>query len=633
MEIKKLIIGGVVFAAGYFTKSMGNISIILFLASYIIIGSEVLMNSVKNLLKGDLFDENFLMSVASIGAILVKQYPEAVAVMFLYELGEYLQDRAADNSRESILELMDIRPDYANILRDSGDIYKVSPEDVKIGDIIVIKPGEKIPLDGKIVEGNSLLDVSALTGESLPKEVYEGDTVLSGSINKNQLLKIEVVKNFNESTASKILDLVENASSKKAKAEKFITKFAKIYTPIVVCLALLLAIVPNFIFKDTSVYTWIYRASVFLVVSCPCALVISIPLSFFAGIGKASKSGILIKGGNYLEALNNIEAIVFDKTGTLTKGTFKISSIKPEDFIKENELLEYAAYLESLSNHPIAKSIVKAYKGDINKEEIKEFTEIPGRGLKAIIKCKEVSIGNEKLMEEMGIKINKSEEYATVLYVVIDKQFAGYIAINDEVKEDSKTTIEGLNKMGINKTVILSGDKKYIAESLGKSLGISKIYSELLPQQKLEKLETLEKEKSPENNIVYVGDGINDAPALARADIGISMGGVGSDAAIEASDVVIMKDEPSKIIEAINIAKTTRKVIIQNLIFIFAVKISVLILAALGIANMWLAIFADVGVALIAVVNSMRIISIKVSFKKSENSEHCHGGCCCCHKH
>jgi Cd2+/Zn2+-exporting ATPase len=633
MEIKKLIIGGVVFAAGYFTKSMGNISIILFLASYIIIGSEVLMNSVKNLLKGDLFDENFLMSVASIGAILVKQYPEAVAVMFLYELGEYLQDRAADNSRESILELMDIRPDYANILRDSGDIYKVSPEDVKIGDIIVIKPGEKIPLDGKIVEGNSLLDVSALTGESLPKEVYEGDTVLSGSINKNQLLKIEVVKNFNESTASKILDLVENASSKKAKAEKFITKFAKIYTPIVVCLALLLAIVPNFIFKDTSVYTWIYRASVFLVVSCPCALVISIPLSFFAGIGKASKSGILIKGGNYLEALNNIEAIVFDKTGTLTKGTFKISSIKPEDFIKESELLEYAAYLESLSNHPIAKSIVKAYKGDINKEEIKEFTEIPGRGLKAIIKCKEVSIGNEKLMEEMGIKINKSEEYATVLYVVIDKQFAGYIAINDEVKEDSKTTIEGLNKMGINKTVILSGDKKYIAESLGKSLGISKIYSELLPQQKLEKLETLEKEKSPENNIVYVGDGINDAPALARADIGISMGGVGSDAAIEASDVVIMKDEPSKIIEAINIAKTTRKVIIQNLIFIFAVKISVLILAALGIANMWLAIFADVGVALIAVVNSMRIISIKVSFKKSENSEHCHGGCCCCHKH
>lgn len=605
-NIIKIIIGLIIFILAILLKNE-TYKVILFLVSYFIIGGEILLKSIKSILKGQLFDENFLMSLATVGAIYVKQYPEAVAVMLLYQIGEYFQDMAVNHSRKSISELMDIKPDYANLV-EGINIKKVSPEDVNIGDVILIKPGEKVPLDGVIIEGNSSLDVSALTGESLPKDVDIGDSVLSGSINNNKLIKLKVTKDYDDSTVTKILNLVENASSKKAETEKFITRFSKVYTPIVVIAALTLAVLPPILFPGESFSTWVYRASIFLVVSCPCALVISIPLSFFAGVGKASKDGILIKGGNYLEGLNNINTVVFDKTGTLTKGNFSVSEIVSKGDLNENQILRYAAIVESNSNHPIAKSIVSAYEEDIDNIEVENFEEIAGKGVRALVEGTEVTLGKRQLIEDMGIEVECIDNYQTVIYISIDNKYAGYIVISDEIKKDSKETIDKLKALGVNKIVMLSGDKDIKVNNVGEFLGIDEVYGELLPHEKIEMIEKFDKEKSKEEKIIFIGDGINDAPVLARSDIGIAMGGIGSDAAIQAADIVIMTDEPLKIVTALNISQRLSKIIWSNIIFILAVKFLVLILAALGMATMWAAVFADVGVALISVLNSMRIL-------------------------
>ncbi|MBU3158246.1 cadmium-translocating P-type ATPase [Clostridium frigoris] len=577
----------------------------LYLISYLLIGGEVLMVAIKNILRGEVFDENFLMALATIGAFSIGQFPEGVGVMLFYQVGEFFQDMAVNKSTKSISALMDIRPDYAN-KKINNEIVKVDPEEVYIGDIIIVKPGEKVPLDGSVIEGNSLVDSSALTGESVPREVNTGDEILAGCINKNGLLTIEVKKEFGESTLAKILDLVKNASSKKAPTENFITKFARYYTPIVVISAVVLALVPPILIPGATFSQWIYRALVFLVVSCPCALVISIPLGFFGGIGGASKNGILVKGGNYLEALNNVEMVVFDKTGTLTKGVFKVTQMHVEGDINEEELLEYAASVESYSNHPIATSILKAYGKEVNKKDIEDVEEIAGKGIRAKVKGKYVLAGNAKLMESEKISYTKGKNIGSIIYVAIDNIYVGSIIISDEVKDDSISAIKKLKSMGVKKIVMLTGDNKDIASNIGKVLGVDEVYSELLPQDKVEKLEKLQKEKSPKGKIVFVGDGINDAPVLARADIGIAMGGVGSDAAIEAADIVIMTDEPSKIALAIKIAQNTKKIVIQNIVFALGVKAIILILAVFGVANMWEAVFGDVGVALIAVLNSMR---------------------------
>ncbi len=578
----------------------------LFLVGYLLIGGDVLLSAVKNILRGQVFDENFLMALATVGAFSIGEYSEAVAVMLFYKIGEFFQDMAVSNSRKSISELMDIRPDFAN-LKVNGEIKKVDPYSVKVSDIIVVKAGEKVALDGKVVSGSGTIDNSALTGESLPIDVTVGDNVLSGSINRNGLLEIEVSKEFKESTVSKILDLVQNASDNKAPTENFITKFAKYYTPIVVVLALMLAFIPP-LFLDVTLAECINRALVFLVVSCPCALVVSIPLSFFGGIGGASKNGILVKGSNYLEALNNVDTVVFDKTGTLTKGIFKVTKINAVDGISEDELLEYTAYCESFSNHPIAKSILNAYNKEIKKDEITGFEEISGYGLKVFVKGKEVLAGNEKLMNKENITFEKTDSIGTIVHVAIDKQYKGYIVISDEVKEDSLEAIKKLKAVGIKKVIMLTGDNKVVGEKIGKQLGLDEVYSELLPHQKVEALEKIYEEKTNNNKLIFVGDGINDAPVLKRADIGIAMGGVGSDAAIEASDIVLMTDEPTKIVDAIKIAKRTRVIVWQNIIFAMSVKVIVLILGALGFATMWEAVFADVGVALIAVLNAMRVM-------------------------
>lgn len=582
---------------------------ILYILAYAMVGIEIVIKAFKNIIKGKVFDENFLMAVATIGAFVIGELPEAVAVMLFYQVGELFQSYAVSKSRKSISNLMDIRPDFANVERNK-DVEKVKPENVKIGEIIIIKPGEKVPLDGIVVEGNSSLDTKALTGESLPKDVKVNEEVLSGFINLNGVIKVKVTKEYGESTVSKILDLVENASNKKSKSENFITKFAKYYTPIVVITALILAIVPPLIIKDAVLSDWIYRALSFLVVSCPCALVISIPLSFFGGIGGASKMGVLIKGSNYLEALSNTEIVVFDKTGTLTKGVFEVQKVAPEGISKE-ELLEVTAYSEHYSNHPIAISIKNAYGREIDEEKIINTNEIPGFGIMAKIEDKEILVGNEKLMNENKISFSKCDSIGTILYVAIDKKYTGYIVIADKIKDDSKDTIKLLKKNNIKQTVMLTGDRKKVGEEVAKELGIDKVYTDLLPDGKVKKVEELLTSRAQKGKLIFVGDGINDAPVLAISDIGVAMGGLGSDAAIEAADVVIMTDEPSKLINAIKLSKRTMRIVKENIIFAIFVKVLVLVLSALGVATMWEAVFADVGVSIIAIINALRALRIK----------------------
>ncbi len=581
----------------------------LYIISYIIVGFEIIRKALRNIIRGKVFDENFLMAVATIGAFTIGEFPEAVAVMLFYQIGELFQSYAVDKSRKSIASLMDIRPDYANVNR-NGKVEKVSPDEVKIGETIIVKPGEKIPLDGIIFEGKTTLDTKALTGESMPREATEGDEVLSGCINLNGVIKVEVTKEFGESTVSKILDLVENASSKKSKSENFITKFAKYYTPIVVIIALFLAILPPLFISGQSFSDWMYRALSFLVVSCPCALVISIPLSFFGGIGGASKMGILIKGSNYLEALSNVETVIFDKTGTLTKGVFEVQKVKPVG-ISEEELLKMAAYSEYYSNHPISKSIKKAYGKEIDEKQIVKAQELSGFGISARIGEQDVLIGNEKLMKEHQITFTKCNDIGTILYIAIERKYVGYILIADTIKEDSKIAISELKKNNVRKTVMLTGDKKEVGESVSKEIGIDKVYAELLPDGKVEKVEELLKEKSKKGKLAFAGDGINDSPVLALADIGIAMGGLGADSAIEAADIVIMTDEPSKIVKAIKLSKKTMRIVKENIVFAIFIKIAVLILAAFGISTMWEAVFADVGVSIIAIINALRILRVK----------------------
>lgn len=607
----KIIISAILFVlALVITFSNEWINNGLFIISYLVVGFEILKKAVRNIFRGKVFDENFLMAVATIGAFAIGEFPEAVAVMLFYQVGELFQSYAVDKSRKSIASLMDIRPDYANIEKD-GKIEKVDPDEVKIGDIIIVKTGEKIPLDGVIIEGRSSLDTMALTGESVPRVVKTEDEVLSGCINKDGLLKIRVTKEFGESTVSKILDLVENASSKKSKSENFITKFAKYYTPTVVIIAVLLAFIPPIILKDFNAFSvWLYRALSFLVVSCPCALVISIPLSFFGGIGGASKMGILIKGSNYLEALANTETVVFDKTGTLTEGIFEVQDIYAEG-IEKDELLRIVAHAENYSNHPIAKSVKKAYNKEIDENIIKNPQELSGKGIWARIDEKDILVGNEKLMLEEKIDFKKCDEVGTILYVAIDKKYVGYVLIADKIKQDSSKTIRELKAMNIKETVMLTGDKKEVGEYVAKKLNMDKVYTELLPDGKVEKVEELLKQKSEKGKLVFVGDGINDAPVLTISDIGVAMGGLGSDAAIEAADIVIMTDETSKISKAINLSKKTMRIVRENIIFAIFVKIAVLVLTAFGASTMWEAVFADVGVSVIAIINALRMLNIK----------------------
>ena len=578
----------------------------ILLVSYLIVGFEILKKAFRNIIRGKFFDENFLMSIATLGALCIGEIHEAVAVMLFYQIGELFQSYAVDKSRKSISSLMDIRPDYANLLKDEKE-EKVDPDEVKIGDIILIKPGEKVPLDGVVIEGNSMLDTKALTGESVPRKAKVDDEILSGCINIDGLLKIRVTKEFEESTVSKILDLVENASSKKSKSENFITEFAKIYTPIVVIIALFLAFIPPLIIKSVSFSEWIYRALSFLVVSCPCALVISVPLSFFGGIGGASKQGILIKGSNYIEALSKTEAVVFDKTGTLTEGVFEVQKIISNE-IAEEKLIEIAAYAESYSNHPIANSIKLAYGKEIDNNKIIDIKEIVGKGIIANIENKNVLIGNESLMIENNIDFEPIKDIGTILYIAIERKFVGTILISDKIKKDTNKTIRSLKSHGIKETVILTGDKKEVAENVSEKIGIDKVYYELLPDGKVAKFEELLKNKSEKGKIAFAGDGINDAPVLAMADVGIAMGGLGSDSAIEAADVVIMTDEPSKIVTVIKLAKKNMRIVKENIVFAIIIKILILILTALGITSMWWAVFADVGVSIIAILNSLRMI-------------------------
>lgn len=606
----RIIIGAAVLATAVLL-SLNNewLQIALFIISYIIVGGDVVKRAVKNIFKGQVFDENFLMSIATIGAFFIGEYPEGVAVMLFYQVGELFQSYAVGKSRKSIASLMDIRPDYANVKK-GDELVKVDPDEVQIGDIIVIKAGEKIPLDGKVIEGSSMIDTSALTGESVPREVEVGSDILSGYININGVITAEVTKEFGESTVSKILDLVENASSKKSNSEQFITKFARYYTPVVVIIAVFLAIIPPLVIDGATFSDWIYRALAFLVVSCPCALVISIPLSFFGGIGGASKKGVLVKGSNYLEALAETEIVVFDKTGTLTKGVFNVQEIHPEGVSKE-ELLELTAHAESYSNHPISLSLKRAYSKEIDNGRISDVEEISGHGVIATVDGKKVMAGNIKLMKMMDIPYFKGELIGTIVHVAVNNKYIGYIVIADEVKEDSAQAIKELKAANIKQTVMLTGDNKSIGSTVAKELGLDKVYAELLPADKVEKLEELFSQKSKKGKLAFVGDGINDAPVLARADIGIAMGGLGSDAAIEAADVVIMTDEPSKIATTMKISKKTLKIAHQNIVFAIGIKIIVLILSAFGITTMWAAIFADVGVTIIAVLNAFRALNVK----------------------
>ena len=604
-----IIISAILFAIALFVKMNQTLQLILMLVAYILLGKDTVLKAVKNVEKGDFFDENFLMTIATLGAIIIGEYPEAVAVMLFYEIGELFQSYAINKSRKSIADMMDIKPEYANVIRDNKS-EKVDPDEVQINEIIEIKPGERVPLDAIIIKGESTLDTSALTGESLPVEVREGATILSGCININALILAKVIKEYFDSTVNKVLDLVENAASKKSTSERLITRFAKIYTPIVIGLAVLLAIFPPIISGEYNFRVWIFRALSFLVVSCPCAFVISIPLSFFSGIGAASRAGVLIKGGNYLEALSKVDTVVLDKTGTLTKGVFNVQNVIVIDKnIKEDEFISLVAMAESGSNHPISKSIQKYYNREIDTNSISSIKEISGKGIEAVINNKKILIGNEKLIDVPNdIIVN---DIGTILYVEIENKFTGYIVISDEIKKDAKKAIKDLKDIGIKKSVMLTGDVEKVAKKVGEELGLDEIYSNLLPQDKVSKFEEIIKNKNSKGNVVFVGDGINDAPVLARADVGIAMGAMGSDAAIEAADVVIMTDEPSKIVTAIKSSKKTMKIAMQNIILAFGVKAIALILSALGIADMWMAVFADTGVTILAVLNSFRALKIE----------------------
>lgn len=604
-EVKPtLIIGTILYLIAVIGDFQGTLGLILFGASYLLIGGEVVLTAIKNIAKGQVFDENFLMTVATIGAFTINQYPEAVAVMLFYEIGETIQGYAVNKSRSSISSLMDIRADYANLII-NGKEKKVSPETVKVEDVILVKPGEKVPLDGVVIEGESFIDTSALTGESVPRKIVPNDEILSGGINTSGLLKVKVTKKFGESTVSRILEMVENAASKKADTEKFITKFAKVYTPIVVVLAILIAVIPSIFIKDALFSTWLYRALVFLVVSCPCALVVSVPLGFFAGIGGASKKGILVKGSNYLELLKDLETVVFDKTGTLTEGVFSVTEINTNGIDKE-KLIEVAAMAESFSNHPIAISIIKEYGKEIDKEVIKEYKEISGHGIKAVINNEEVLVGNSKLMNEFNILYNEVDSIGTVVYCAINGEFKGSIVISDKIKENAVEALINLKKAGVKKTVMLTGDNKKTAYKVGEKINIDEVHSELLPLDKVKEVEEIMKRSNKNGKLAFVGDGVNDAPVLARADIGIAMGGIGSDAAIEAADIVLMKDDINALVDAINVSKKTNKILWQNIVFALGIKILVMVLGTFGIANMWTAVFADVGVTIIAIINSTR---------------------------
>lgn len=607
-QLYRIIISGILLLFSILVDiNVKYINSIIFIIAYFIIGYDILLKAFKNIKRGKVFDENFLMSVATIGALCIGNIPEAVSVMLFYQVGELFQSYAVNKSRKSVASLMDIRPDYANVIRNDKHI-KVDPNEVNIEEIILIKPGEKIPLDGFIVEGSSMLNTLALTGESVPRRVEKGDEVLSGFINNESVLKVKVTKKFGESTVSKILDLVENASSRKSNSEAFITKFAKYYTPIVCGIALVLAVLPPIILNQ-EFNTWIYRALSFLVVSCPCALVVSIPLSFFGGIGASSSVGVLVKGSNYLEALSNIEIVVCDKTGTLTEGVFKVQKINAIS-MSDEELLKYAAYAESFSNHPIAMSLKEAYHKKIDSKKVTDTKEISGKGVEAKVDGKKVLVGNDKLMKDMNIKYDKCDDIGTIVYVIVDNKYFGYIVISDKIKDDSYEAVKSLKANNVKKLVMLTGDKKDISKVVSEELKLDEYHSELLPQDKVKCVEKLMLEKSKEGKLLFVGDGINDAPVLALSDIGVAMGGLGSDAAIEAADVVIMTDEISKISKAISISRKTMRIVKENIIFAITVKIAVLVLSALGIATMWSAVFADVGVSVIAILNALRILRV-----------------------
>ncbi len=604
----RIIISAVLYTIAILLPLDGIAKLAVFLMVYGLIGGDILLKAGKNIIRGQVFDENFLMAVATVGAFFLKEYPEGVAVMLFYQIGEWFQSYAVSKSRRSISELMDIRPDYANVFRD-GQLVQVDPEEVRAGDTVIVKPGERIPLDGIVTEGVSTIDTSALTGESVPRDIQAGQDIISGCINQTGRLTIQVTKEFGQSTVAKILELVENASDKKSRSENFITKFARFYTPVVVIAAVLLAVLPPLI-TGQEFSIWISRALTFLVISCPCALVISIPLSFFGGIGGASKSGVLVKGSNYLEALADTEVVVFDKTGTLTKGSFAVSKIQPED-IPADELLEIAACAEDYSNHPIAVSIKKAYGREVDSSRITDIEEIPGHGVKAVIDGKETLAGNVKLMKKENIPYENAVSAGTIVYLAIEGRYAGYISIEDEIKEDSRQAIRDLKAAGIRKTVMLTGDADTVGKKVAEELKLDKAYTELLPADKVERMEELMQEKSAKGKLAFVGDGINDAPVLARADIGIAMGGLGSDAAIEAADVVIMTDEPSKIAKVMKISKKTLRIVKQNIILALGVKGIVLVLGAFGLASMWAAVFSDVGVSVIAILNAIRALNIK----------------------
>lgn len=604
----RIIIAAVLFAAGSLLPLGPTVEMGVFLVCYAVIGWDIVWKAVTNILHGQVFDENFLMTIATIGALILGEHSEGVAVMLFYQVGEWFQSYAVSKSRKSIASLMDIRPDYANVER-NGKLEQVDPDEVNIGDTIVVKPGERVPLDGKIIKGTSALDTSALTGESMPRDVEPGMEVISGCINQTGILTIQTTKKYGESTVAKILDLVENASDKKGKTENFISRFARYYTPIVVFAAIALAILPPLV-TGQPFSVWIYRALTFLVISCPCALVISIPLSFFGGIGGASKIGVLVKGSNYLESLAHTEVVVFDKTGTLTKGSFAVSQIKAID-MKEEQLLELAAYAEDYSNHPISQSIQKAYGKKIDNSRISDVQEIAGHGVRAVIDGKTVLAGNAKLMNGENIVYTPSDAIGTVIYLACNGKYAGYIVIEDEVKADAPAAIRALKEVGVRKTVMLTGDADAVGKKVAQKLGLDQAYTELLPADKVDRVEAMLKQTSEKGKLVFVGDGINDAPVLARADVGIAMGGLGSDAAIEAADVVLMTDEPSKISAVVRIARKTIRIANENIVFDLGVKLLVLILGATGYANMWAAVFADVGVSVIAILNAIRAMRVK----------------------
>ncbi|WP_138494863.1 heavy metal translocating P-type ATPase [Paenibacillus pinistramenti] len=603
----RLISGAVIAAAGMLGHFPGWLELVLFGAAYLVIGGDIVLQALRNIGRGQVFDEYFLMTIATLGAFGIGQYPEGVAVMLFYQVGELFQGLAVNRSRKSITSLMNIRPDYAN-LKTGSEVQRVKPEDVAVGSHIVVKPGERVPLDGIVLEGESMIDTSALTGESVPREVEAGGQVLAGFINKNGMLTVEVKKTFGESSAAKILELVENASSKKAPTENLITKFARIYTPAVVIVALLLALVPPLVVSGAEFSDWIYRALIFLVISCPCALVVSIPLGFFGGIGAASKAGVLVKGGNYLEALNAVKVVVFDKTGTLTKGSFQVTGIYPAGGFTREELLQTAAYAELHSSHPIAESVGRAYPGELDESRIAGYNEVSGHGVEVTVSGQMVLAGNTRLMDRHGIPFAQPEEAGTIVHLAVEGKYAGHLVISDVIKEDAAAAVQSLRELGIKKTVMLTGDATAVGEAVAEKLKLDEVYSELLPEDKVAQIEKLEAGKTAKEKIAFVGDGINDTPVLARADVGIAMGGLGSDAAIEAADIVIMNDEPSKIAAAIRIARRTRRIVWQNIIFAMGVKMLFLLLGAFGIATMWEAVFSDVGVTLIAVLNAMRVL-------------------------